>query len=70
MLKSLIAPLQKVLMQKKYCPACTRPLTRGKSLGRLDGEELIVCECKRIFVHDIELDVYRRALQDDIKRIM
>ncbi len=70
MLKKLIAPLQKIIMQKKYCPACTRSLTRSKVISKKDLEELIVCNCKRIFVHDLEMDTYRRALESDVKRLM
>ncbi len=70
MLKKLIAPLQKIIMQKKYCPACTRSLSRSRIIAKKDSEELVVCNCKRIFVHDLELDVYRRAVEGDIKRLM
>lgn len=70
MLKKLIAPLQKIIMQKKYCPACTRSLSRARVIAKKDSEELIACTCKRIFVHDLEIDVFRRALEGDIKRLM
>jgi hypothetical protein len=69
MLKKFIAPLQKIILQKKLCPGCTRPLSKAKTLGDNDQERLVACECGRIFVLDKELDVYRRAVSDDLKRI-
>lgn len=69
MLKKLIAPLQKIILQKKYCPGCTRSLSKGKIIGENDEEKLIVCKCKRIFVHELEMDTFRRAILNDITRI-
>ena len=68
MLKNLIAPLQKILLQKKLCPACTEDLTKIKNRKpkRIDTE-FVTCTCGRIFVYDKELDVYRRALLEEIK---
>jgi len=68
-LKKLIAPLQKVLLQKKYCPACTRNLRQGKFLSSTEAEDIIVCECGRIFIHEKELDIFRRALPEDLKQL-
>ncbi len=69
MIKKLIAPLQKVLMQKKFCPACTRSLTKAKLIGTKSHYELLACECGRIFVCDKETDTYRRALNEDLHKI-
>ena len=69
MLKKFIAPLQKIILQKKLCPGCTRPLSKAKAMGENAKEKLVACECGRIFVHDRELDQYRRAVADDLKRI-
>jgi len=66
MLKTLISPLQKVLLQKKLCVACTRSLEKAKILDNRIDEDIIQCECSRIFVHDKNLDTYRRALPDDL----
>lgn len=69
MLKKLIAPLQKIILQKKLCPGCTRTLSKGKTMGDSSTEKLVACECGRIFVLDKELDVYRRAVPEDLKQI-
>lgn len=67
MVKKLINPLQTILMQKKMCPACTRPLSKAKLLESKNiGLDLIECECKRIFIHNKDLDVYRRALMEEL----
>ena len=70
MIKKLIAPLQKLLMQKKVCPACTRPLNKAKKIGKVEDGTLLVCGCGRIFVLDKNLLVYRRALDNDLKNII
>jgi|PlaIllAssembly_1097288.scaffolds.fasta_scaffold213730_2 hypothetical protein len=69
MLKKLIAPLQKIILQKRYCPGCTRSLTRAKLIAENHEEKLVVCKCKRVFVHELELDTFRRAVAEDIKNI-
>jgi uncharacterized protein with PIN domain len=69
MLKSLIAPLQKILLQKKLCPACTADLTRiTNRKPKRNDTEFVTCNCGRIFVYDKEMDVFRRALMEEIKQ--
>jgi len=67
MIKKLIAPLQKLLMQKRICPACTRPLNKAKVIRTIKDGKLLVCGCGRIFVLDKELLTYRRAIDSDLK---
>ena len=67
MLKKLIAPLQRVLLSRKYCPACTRNLDDIKDRQiRNNGTERVTCVCGRIFIYDRKLDKYRRALKDEV----
>lgn len=67
MIKNLISPLQKVLIQRKFCPACTRNLDDQKNREvRNNSTERVTCECGRIFIYDRELRIYRRALMDEI----
>ncbi len=67
MIKKLIAPLQKILLQKKLCPACTVDLTTLKNREpRRNDTELVTCICSRIFVYDKDLDIYRRALNEEV----
>jgi len=67
MIKKLIEPLQKVLLQKRLCPACTRPLEKAKlKETRINSTEVVVCECSRIFIYDRSLEIYRRALENEI----
>lgn len=68
-IKTLIAPLQKVLMQKKFCPACTRNLSKAKHLGDSEAGTVVACECGRIFVFEVETESYRRAVDQDLKRL-
>jgi hypothetical protein len=69
MIKKLIAPLQKLLMQKRMCPACTRPLNKAKNIGTIENGKLLACGCGRIFVFDQNSSLYRRALDSDLKKI-
>lgn len=69
MIKKFIAPLQKIILQKKMCPACTRPLSKAKILDNKVYQDVVVCECGRIFVHEKELDSYRRAVSEDLEHI-
>lgn len=67
MIKKFIEPMQRVLLQKKLCPACTRSLEKAKlKESRSNGTEVLVCECSRIFIYDRGLDIYRRALQEEV----
>lgn len=66
-IKNLIAPLQQILMEKKMCPGCTRSLSKGKVVVGGEIEDIIQCECGRIFVHSKEFDSFRRALDEDLK---
>lgn len=68
-IKTLISPLQKILLQKKFCPACTRSLAKAKHLGDVEGGTVLACECGRIFVYEQETDTYRRALNEDLRSI-
>ena len=62
-LKSIIAPFQAVLMNKKLCPACTMPLDKApKRDNYRNGLEMVTCRCGRMFIFDPETDTYRRAL--------
>jgi hypothetical protein len=67
MLKKLISPLQKILLQKGICPGCTHTLKNNVSRSpRTSREDKIVCKCGRIYIYDKELDVYRRALDSEV----
>lgn len=67
MIKKLIAPLQKILIQKKLCPACTSDLSLVKDRKpKRNDTEFVTCNCGRIFVYDKDLDIYRRALESEL----
>jgi len=67
MIKGLIAPLQKILLQKKLCPGCTRPLEKALLKESKSNEiDVVACECSRIYIYNRDLDIYRRALPDEL----
>ena len=60
--KKIVAPFQKVLLQKRLCVGCTAPLDKAKKLGKLsERRELVECRCKRRYVYNKELNEYQRA---------
>ena len=67
MIKKLIGPLQKILLQKKLCPGCTRSLEKAKLIESKSNEiDVVACECSRIFIYNRDLDTYRRALPEEL----
>lgn len=67
MIKQLILPMQKVLLQRRLCPACTRSLDKANLLeSRANGTNVVSCDCTRIFIYDKDLDTFRRALQEEL----
>ncbi len=69
MLKKLIAPLQESLLQKKLCPGCMRQLDQQYNRKtKINQTEQVNCECGRIFIFDKNLDVYRRALENEVEK--
>ncbi len=67
MLKVLIRPFQKTLLEKHLCVGCTFPLSKAKRIGDISKTKYIVeCKCKRRFIFDRELNTYRRlTLQEE-----
>ncbi len=67
MLKEIIRPFQKVLLEKKYCVGCTHPLDKAKRIGKLSEQrDLVECKCKRRYIYDKRLNEYTRAsLQEE-----
>jgi len=60
--KKIVAPFQKILLQKRLCVGCTSPLDKAKKLGKLsERRELVECRCKRRYVYNKELNEYQRA---------
>jgi RNase P subunit RPR2 len=67
MLKRLIAPLQKILLQKGICPGCTSQLSKAKFREpRTEKIERVTCNCGRVYIYDNEVSTYRRALDSEI----
>jgi len=67
MLKKLIAPLQKILLQKGICPGCSTPLRKiTVREPKTQTTEKVICKCGRAFIYDKELKTYRRALEEEV----
>jgi len=60
-IKSFIAPFQKVLIRKNLCPGCTSSLKNGKKYEFSENKDMIICSCHRMFIYDQTIDSYRRA---------
>jgi len=67
-LKRLISPIQKVLLAKGMCVGCSMPLSKAKDRVDLGNNlERVTCKCKRIYIHNTKVDIYRRALMNEVK---
>ncbi|MFA6005168.1 MAG: hypothetical protein WC775_01650 [Patescibacteria group bacterium] len=64
--KPLIAPLQLWLLSMSRCVGCGKELTKVQRAPHGKGEELVTCECSRIYVYDIKNKSYRRALVKEV----
>lgn len=64
MFKTLILPLQMWLLGRGQCVGCGRKLAKGEKVTNQAGQEKIICQCGRIFIH--EKGTYRRALFSEV----
>jgi hypothetical protein len=62
MYKKIIAPFQKVLLEKRMCAGCTNPLDKAVRIGKIsERREMVECKCKRRYIFNIALNEYQRA---------
>ncbi|MBI2007559.1 MAG: hypothetical protein HYS83_02580 [Candidatus Blackburnbacteria bacterium] len=66
MFKNVISPVQAWLLSQGRCVGCGRDLSGGKKSKGKNGTEKVVCECGRIFIHDLKSGKYRRALLEEV----
>lgn len=70
MLKSLIEPLQKRILAKNLCVACTRSLDKSKKREPMTlKSDLVLCHCGRAYIYDREHKKYRRAIDAEVRSI-
>lgn len=65
MIKNLISPVQAWLLSQGRCVGCGTSLLKG-IVKDVRGKTTVTCKCGRIFIHDKNKKVYRRALFDEI----
>lgn len=62
MLKKLISPLQKILLQRGICPVCTTPLKKAPThLPQTQKIDKVICKCGAEYIHDKEINIYTQA---------
>ncbi len=65
--KKLILPLQLWLLSQGRCVGCGKELTKGsKRKEKGANEELVTCECGRVYVYNKKNKNYRRALLKEV----
>lgn len=65
--KKLILPLQLWLLSQGRCVGCGKDLTKvGTRKTKKTDEELVTCECGRVYVYNKKNKIYRRALLKEI----
>lgn len=67
MYKKIIAPFQKVLLERRMCVGCTNPLDKAVRIGKIsERREMVECKCRRRYIFNIALNEYQRAtLQEE-----
>ena len=66
MFKNVIAPIQAWLLSQGRCVGCGRELTSAKVEKDKNNMEKVICECKRIYIHEISTKRYHRALLEEV----
>jgi hypothetical protein len=64
--KPLIAPLQIWLLSMSRCVGCGKELAKSTRVSHGKEEELVTCECKRIYIYTLKTKTYRRALIKEV----
>ena len=64
--KPLIAPMQLWLLSMSRCVGCGKELTKASRVPHGKEEELVTCECKRVYVLNTKTKNYRRALIKEV----
>lgn len=64
--KPLIAPFQQILLSKGKCVACMRELQYQKKEPIDENNEKVSCECRRVYIHQIQQNTYRRAKEEEV----
>lgn len=65
MIKNMIAPIQAWLMSQGKCVGCGMPLSKAKIKKGKKGN-VVVCQCRRVYIQDSKTKKYRRALLSEI----
>jgi hypothetical protein len=65
--KKLVEPMQLWLLSQGRCVGCGKELARGAVKKKSAGEELVTCECQRVYVRNAKTKAYRRALLNELK---
>jgi len=66
--KKLIAPLQQWLMSQGKCVGCGRELNEAKHKEYKKNEELVYCQCNRVYMFTKSNKAYRRALIEELPK--
>ena len=68
--KPLIAPLQMWLMSMARCAGCGKELIKTPSrVAKGKNEEVVTCECHRVYIFDKKSNTYRRALLMEVVKV-
>lgn len=63
MWRSIISPVQAWLVSQGRCVGCGRNIPKAEQSGGVK----VVCQCGRIYIHDVDSGKFRRATIDEIK---
>lgn len=73
-MKKVWLPLQQrvqgELIKRGHCVGCARSLADADREPHPydESKEFVYCECRRIYIYDKQLNFYRRATVDEVKK--
>jgi len=66
--REVIVPIKKWLLSKSKCTCCGKSLAKHRK-ERVNGNIIVTCECRRVFVWLAEIDSFRRAFLEDVRKM-
>jgi len=65
--KQLIEPIQMWLLGNGRCVGCGKEITKSAKVSKKNAaEDILTCECSRVYIFDKKRATYRRALMSDL----
>jgi len=70
--KIVIKPFQEVLLGRRVCPACMKPLGKAEVVKKdvRPEHDIVKCGCGRLFMHHKHNNTYKRLTLEEEKEFL